>query len=1362
MKKFLANLTTVALLLNLFSLLTVYSAPSIYKDWTFNELIAGPMTDNADYQLANGGGVAFSIVPDPLDEGHGNVTNLLTSGSQASTNPYLGLKQPPAGIMTTGQKFHFSVEFMADDNNFSNFGIVSKHSYNSAAAFATPGFLTVNNNITVLNQNISAFTTGKWYKIDIVMEVNKADQSAEACDIYLNDKLVSKTAVYTNPFDFFNDFRLNLNAATTAVTSVYFDNVVYGVYDDYSEIPVNQDEDEPSERALFDFFDFSNISGNGVGLAVSGSNGRIDRSNMSTTPILVGSSDSYASVDSTPETGVFGKLTTDKSAKIDSTITKFTSANNIVFNPHYKYTPTVPVTQAIGEKTHVTFQVAFDELNYRQFKIVGRNDTTWLNSNPPLFCSEQGGSGYIFKVFSETLLDGVMPKVWYQVDIIGDLSANGLYDVYLNGTKLLSNKVTPSNWNVIGDLRLDMSERGSSKIYFDNFGYGVYGTGNLPVIKSAVPTTSLANAVINEKVKTITTSEPVAVSSFLASLTLSDQNAVAKIIENGSEKTTGNLEIGNYLVVTNGATENYYRVDPKSHYMLSYKFDNYSVVNEANTTSNIGLFRSEKFSTSGPNTSEYQVGIGGKSPIDVSLNMKADNVTYDGVGTGSYGDSVRDPFLQAQGFNEGEFADISGEKLVVSASILAKDYNSSRPVQLTSGAALGSNWLAPFNLRIDGKIITGQGDAVVGTYELNKWYNLTAVINMGTTSYDLYINGNQVNTTGVAISSAVPTNLARIKLVQSLTDQIVNNRTSESYYDDIQVYIGDYIPEPVSASFSETGYSIDGDDIIALTEVITGSGLKNSITTSADMRIYSDDTYTTIVSDTADLVTGNILVLEKGNILKYYTILDTGLLLRPTADYDVDIVNNIVKIYKNTAAEKLISVLTPYSVSSTASIVNSAGNPKTTGLVANTDKIRVTNGSTSVDYTIVIEVLVDDNFNSYSNKASVTTNTTNTSHTPSGWFFGAATAGETDVYVQGVAHDVMPGNNMLKFYSDAKVASYQFSLEKNYIVNPVVGTVALEVSMNAKDYNATRLIANKGINTSGTDGFFDALVSMDSDKSLKMLGIKLGEYELDTWYNLKVIFDISTGYMQVYNNGVLVYEGMSNVTNLTSITNIRMQQYTIKDGDPCETWFDNFAFYNVGKNVFTDYSFKTTLASDTLVIDNNFVPRICIESGTVASVLEDLDFTNVGYMLAVFDNVGSEKIDDYSLQAGDTLRVTSNDGTTVADYAVTNELYTGRLQIKDSQGNPIRRFTTGEITAEIDLAVFKSADVKEYAISIAQYNGAGQLVGISYIPHTAVIAQKDTLVAPITITSATGSVKAFVMEGSSLKPLCEAVRITPQ
>ena len=1373
MKKFLACLTTIALLLNLFSFMIAYAVTSTHLELNYDSMALGDITTGGssgftanNFPSNNTPGTAgFAVVDDIESLGHGQAAKLSYTAntvaptpSPAAFNPHILLTYVENKVVTTGQKIHIGSEFMAKDKNFNNFGILAKYRHpdlpGTDDGWGGNTFLEITPSaIKIANQTIlSNFDINTWYKVDLVINVNI--EGFSTCDIYFNSKLVKKDVAIVKKFNRFEAFRYNLNVPNSNSSEVFFDNTVFSVYDENEALPVDEYEEEDSDSTteFFDFYDFTNISGNGVGAADSHSGiSSLNRSQMNTAFAAVGTNGAQSKIDSTPETGVFGKGSIDKSATIDNIVTKRADAN---INPFYQYLSTAGLTQFSGESTYITLQFAVEDLNYREFKIVGKHNGSDFFPSTSIIQSEQGQNGYFINIFGKTIVKNVMPKTWYQVDIIGDFNG-GLFNAYLNGTKVLENETVPGNYTPIKELRLNMANRSGTKIYFDNFGVGIYGNTLIPAIKSATPTTSLQNVSINEGVKTVTIASgaTVTVSDFLNSLTLSDVNAAKKIISNGLEKTTGNLEIGDYLSVTNGSTENYYRVDLKSHYFLAYKFDNYLTDNTVTSYGKIGDFSQYKFATAivpnAPNTNDYQIGVYGKSPSDVSLHMKAEYLSSTPAG------DYRDPYIEPAYMNAAPYADLTGKKLVLSASMLVKDKNSTRQVQLVSNTG-AANWLAPFTFTTNGTITTGKEGRVVGNYELNKWYNLTAVINMGTTTYDLYINGEKADTSGLSISTeatpVIATNIQRLKLAQSVS-AMTTGMLSETYYDDVQIYTGDYIPDPVSLTFSEQDYFVE-DKSIALLSDMTAAALKSSITTTADMRIYSDNTYATILADGDTLETGNVLVLEKNNILDYYTILDVGLLLRATDDYTVDIAANTVGVYENTSAAKLNAALTTYSQSATASVVTSSGSPKTSGIVSTTDKIRVTDGVNSADYAISISVLINDNFNSYTSSISASGGTV-----PPGWIFGAIEKDEANTNVSGAIRDGDSNKRMLKFYSDATVRNYQFSIERNYPAGQVKGAVVLEVSMNAKDYKTRRMVTGKGDKTSGQNDFFEAFVTMDSNKNLNVLGIKMGEYELNKWYNLKILFDMPTGYMKVYNDGVLIYDGMSDVTNLTSITNIRMQQDTVKDAGPCETWYDDFKFYNIGKNVFTDQQFNITLKSDTLFIDNSLVPGIRIVNGTQASAI-DLDLAGISYTeLALFDSDGGEK-DSADLEIGDSVMLKALDGT-VAVYPVTDDLSKGVLVIKDSTGKILTKFTAGVITAELDLAVFKAADVKEYVIAIAQYNAAGALVKIDYVPTTPTLSVKSTLTADIEITSLTGTVKAFAMAGSSLQPLCNSVRIIP-
>jgi hypothetical protein len=349
---------------------------------------------------------------------------------------------------------------------------------------------------------------------------------------------------------------------------------------------------------------------------------------------------------------------------------------------------------------------------------------------------------------------------------------------------------------------------------------------------------------------------------------------------------------------------------------------------------------------------------------------------------------------------------------------------------------------------------------------------------------------------------------------------------------------------------------------------------------------------------------------------------------------------------------------------------------------------------------------------------------------------------------------------MLKFYSDAEVRDYQFSVEKNFNRDEVKGTVVVEVSINAKDTKTERMITNKGYYATGNNDFFDAFILLDRYGNIRILGNPVGKYEPNRWYDFIVLFDMDTSYARAYVNGVLVFDGLTRVKNVTSISNIRMQQNTVVGAGPCETWFDDFNFYYGSIPLLTDYSFSTNLVSNDLVIENSLTPAIYYSSSnemTYLDLLQKLDLNNVGFSLAIYDIYGGEKEAGAAVVIGDKIRVTSADGRMRADYRITNSPYVGALKILTDSGEPITNFKKGNINVSIDLAIFEEESKMNRALYIVQYDRSNNIVKkLAYDLQTLTVNSVKNLSARLNVTEDQGIIKIFVWNPDSLEPVTNA------
>lgn len=190
-------------------------------------------------------------------------------------------------------------------------------------------------------------------------------------------------------------------------------------------------------------------------------------------------------------------------------------------------------------------------------------------------------------------------------------------------------------------------------------------------------------------------------------------------------------------------------------------------------------------------------------------------------------------------------------------------------------------------LQPQGKISSCYPVGDVSSYEVGKWQRFAVEVTTGTQNYNLYINGEKIDTSG-KIFANTDTNLSfntfnRIK---------ISNTADESslYMDDLKIYKGAYNVYSGENTLSSEQYNIQGDKIYISSADLTVGELLENLTSTGTLKLYSDPAYL-IETASGDKV-GRVayLVENVDKTTNYYTVF--GGELQMYYDFDAETLNS--------------------------------------------------------------------------------------------------------------------------------------------------------------------------------------------------------------------------------------------------------------------------------------------------------------------------------------------------------------------------------------------------------------------------------------------------------------------------------------
>lgn len=173
----------------------------------------------------------------------------------------------------------------------------------------------------------------------------------------------------------------------------------------------------------------------------------------------------------------------------------------------------------------------------------------------------------------------------------------------------------------------------------------------------------------------------------------------------------------------------------------------------------------------------------------------------------------------------------------------------------------------------DSRVEENYRNKTIAEIENYKWYNLAIEV-----SYDKDVTDN--NTVSVYLNGEL---IAKYKMTMKMygarhfrivigksLDEI-NKIPFEAYFDNFMISKSAYTVQS-PAAVSITGYETNKNTIVDVLSQTTVADLKSAFTTEAQIRVYSDLTCTSRLSD-SDVVTENtVIVTDNSNVLEYWNV----------------------------------------------------------------------------------------------------------------------------------------------------------------------------------------------------------------------------------------------------------------------------------------------------------------------------------------------------------------------------------------------------------------------------------------------------------------------------------------------------------
>jgi|GEM_PF-306868 len=174
----------------------------------------------------------------------------------------------------------------------------------------------------------------------------------------------------------------------------------------------------------------------------------------------------------------------------------------------------------------------------------------------------------------------------------------------------------------------------------------------------------------------------------------------------------------------------------------------------------------------------------------------------------------------------------------------------------------------------DGKIYTGYSDAngrnnYAGAYELGKWYRVGYTVYSGTQSFDLYINGTKIDTSGLIAANEKTTGTfdktSRIKFSYS-----GNSEKSLLYIDDIYCYNDIYSNTAAVSTLNSSVYDI-ADGAISMNSFPTVAEFAQNINCSGSVAVYKNRACSAKLNSSESLTDISYVIETAADGVTYHT-----------------------------------------------------------------------------------------------------------------------------------------------------------------------------------------------------------------------------------------------------------------------------------------------------------------------------------------------------------------------------------------------------------------------------------------------------------------------------------------------------------
>ena len=1094
--------------------------------------------------------------------------------------------------------------------------------------------------------------------------------------------------------------------------------------------------------------------------------------------------------------GIFGKDTNDRSSHLH--------IDNFILDadydgdgaPDYDYFVTSSTSpylyvapssdkQALaeGESQVIMFDIAFGDFNVsRSFQL---RDSS--NSIPGFSISTNRN----LKFLGEEIKDFKFERdKWYNFQIIltagsEDGTVPNTATLYIDGKLVVDNKPFDSNtddsdmtkFKCVSNFRINTSlveNKSTPKKYrevntfYDNIYFASY-KGDAQYTPSAITLTH-TDPRINDMLTSISGSMDIKVND---SYTVADVLNGLSSHENLKSATVVDAN-GNLLSDNESIANSYLKIETNDNNTFYYKFtgptpagimlweedfnvdDNVNlddlaqIIAAAGKTSNPFSYNRKKI-----HTCELKGSLGGKTS-----DNKAATISYQGEYPSAGAD--RDPFYHF--YINSYIGYEHTEPITVELSLYTKGNEN---VRFIVDASVDPNAETPkriLEIKENETIEFGGNSVNTASFKWGheQWHKLAAVLypqDSGTHHVEIYLDGEYMGSYNW--DSTNFDCIGRIKVGYFITDDATDEEILLAI-DDFKAYTGGYdAPEPmfvtsnisnvyvnestrtISLLVNEIGDGVDAFDLLSVLEVSGGGTIQ----------FFANNDFTQEIHDY--IYDGMTLRLTSpdSSFYKYYSIrevkTDSFVPGIKSSDYKFDNAEKIISgVFKGTPVSVFLDKITFFE-KQTVKVVSNGNVLTNTDYLINDAVLQITYEGQTVDYQIVYDIHIDEDFNEINidyrrgdpstvgnwfltipatesaESAFIRTEIPETRTSPAVrlWSKGLT---PKDVSARNMGIQRKGGDTVLDL---SNVVAIELSLLNN-------GPGVIHINGIHKQFgdSATKYISIFGLHSNGKVGLFPA---------------KYYQYfEAGKWYRMHFIFDRNTGNYKFYVNGILTESGNNpTLAKIEYFQNLRIQ-HPIITGVEHDTWADDFkVFYAYDLDYYNHAGISTELdiSSNYYSSSDEFGNiSIHVQKGTTIGDIYN-NITGVDGATFSILNADGTPITDHStsVQDGMIIKVTSRDGLTERDYILTDEVLIEDINFSLEDDN--------KLTASVNI---KNADNLNATLILAEYNN-DSLVQVIYSQQTN-ISGVQIISESINFTEG-NTVKAMLWSSiTNIKPLTSA------